>query len=318
MSYWKTRLEEKLNKSYDITLANINRRMGKEYKRTAEKLVKEMEALYLKLMEEAEDGVIRANDFYRYNRMYEQMGNINKQLSALGMKQLKIIEPELEAEYLRTSIMVGDLFPGSVEINIRMAREAVMSIWCADGKSWSTRLWDDKALLTEDLREGLFDSVARGVSHRELTKTLMQHFKQSYSRAERLVRTELCHVQTQATLQRYIENGITAYDISDAGDYPGSGEYPERECMECHELAVSGPYLIANAVPGENLPPIHPNCRCAIIPHLDIKGYFSSMEETELKNAKKELQIDALEMALRNAEDEISKEAIRKALKSLR
>ena len=78
----------------------------------------------------------------------------------------------------------------------------------------------------------------------------------SYRRADTLVRTELCHVQTQAAHQRYKDYGIMFVEVY--------VDIDDRTCDECEEL--NGQRFPINGAPPL---PMHPNERCCLLPVIE-------------------------------------------------
>ena len=131
--------------------------------------------------------------------------------------------------------------------------------WLPDGKNFSDRVWDNTAKLTETLNEQLVHCVITGKKTTELKKLLQERFNVSYNQANTLVRTEIAHIQTQAAAQRYKDYGLEYYEfLGREGD--SCGHEPD-----CHDLNGKK-FLLTEMKVGENAPPIHPNCRCCIIP----------------------------------------------------
>ena len=79
----------------------------------------------------------------------------------------------------------------------------------------------------------------------------------SRASADRIVRTELTRIQNQATADTYRQAGIEKYQYLAIED--------DRTSEACQELDGKI-FRLDEAVIGENFPPIHPNCRCSIIP----------------------------------------------------
>ena len=135
-------------------------------------------------------------------------------------------------------------------------QEMINQIWCADGKSWSERIWENAERLAETLNEQLIHCVATGKKTTDLKNLLQERFGVSYSRADALVRTEIAHIQTQAAQKRYEDYGIQEVEIWADED--------ERRCEVCGELHRKK-YPMGAQVPI----PAHPRCRCCIIPVVD-------------------------------------------------
>ena len=79
-------------------------------------------------------------------------------------------------------------------------------------------------------------------------------WKSAFARSQRLVRTEMSHIYNTAAAERYKDAGCIGYEWLTAKD--------ERVCVDCADL--DGKFFpIGNE---EDLPPLHPNCLCTIVP----------------------------------------------------
>lgn len=291
VKYWDERLVLEQTALWDKAYL-VTGELKKEYARSAQQIAKDIVALYDKIRR----GEGTVNDLYKYDRLYKMLGEVNKELRRLNSKEVRLIGRDFERLYYDNANMLRVSFGFTSKPTASAARKVLTAIWAPDGINWSRRCWNDKALLQQSLEKGLIDCVVRGASRQELVRQIRESFDASYYRADRLVRTELNYVQTQSTLDQYRKEGIARYVIIDAGDYPGSGVYPERECTECRDLADGGPYNIEDAKVGVNLPPIHPNCRCTIAPinASGIRGYLAGMTDEEIRAEKERLQKEAL------------------------
>lgn len=256
MSYWQKRELKQRELQYDKTLAQYEAELRKQYQQSLKAVSRDIEKLYDELLVSSADGTLLASDLYKYNRYFSLMKSLNKQLKALGGKEITITNQKLLDMYAITSSSVGKSINFSGEFNQKTAKEVINSIWCADGKHWSNRIWQNKAQLQVALEKGLIDCVSRGVSKDELVKTLMETFNVGYRKADRIARTELSYVQNKAAINKYIEAGLDEYEILSAHD--------ERVCEKCK--AMDGKrFKIKDAVVGENFPPLHANDRCAVL-----------------------------------------------------
>lgn len=129
----------------------------------------------------------------------------------------------------------------------------INQIWCADGKSWSSRIWTNTDKLQQALNDNLIECVVGGKKTTQLKEMLQKDFNVSYNRADSIVRTEMAHIQTQAAQQRYKDSGIQQVEIWADKD--------ERRCDVCGKLHKTK-YPVNGAIPL----PAHPRCRCCIIP----------------------------------------------------
>lgn len=268
--YWRDRYAREIIELYDAELAMVAEDLMKQYNMTAEQIIREMMEVYQDIINDSVDGKLHVNDLYRYNRYYKLLSAMQKRMTALGNKEIQLIEPVLMDMYKKTQKMVSNEFGLIDFFNEIEAERAINMVWCSDGRNWSDRVWNNKGLLLNDLQQGLFDAIAMGTGAKQLRDKLTKDFqlKGNYV-AERLVRTELSYIHNKAALDRYRQAGIEYYEVEDTEDWPGSGKHPERECMECKRISDESPYKINMASFGVNCPPIHPNCRCTIIPVIE-------------------------------------------------
>jgi SPP1 gp7 family putative phage head morphogenesis protein len=143
-------------------------------------------------------------------------------------------------------------------MNARQVRGILMQNWT--GKEFSTRIWDDRLKLANDLKRVMVDGFSRRRRNSDMAKDLAERFDVSYANAERLVRTESAHVVEQATFDSYAEAGVEEYEFSAILD--------ERTSDICEGLDGDKFKLSAQMV-GVNAPPMHPNCRSTTLPLFD-------------------------------------------------
>lgn len=119
------------------------------------------------------------------------------------------------------------------------------------GKNYSQALWENTDKLATLAKRELTMGFMMGSSVQKMAKEINDVMGKGRYAAERLVRTESSYFSNQGELASYQEMGIAEYT------YLGGG------CEDC--LALNGQdFLVAEAEPGLNLPPIHPNCKCTI------------------------------------------------------
>lgn len=260
MAYWYDRINYQSNVAFKKRLRSTEKLLAIEYQRALKEIELEMVDLYDKLVAEAADGVIRPNDMYKFNRYFELRNKINRNLTALGMAEVKIYHKELLEMYEKVQEIISQEAPhiySNIVLDDKAVEKVLDSVWCADGKHWSDRVWGSKTALQESIEKGLMDCVVRGVPKDEMVKELMKRFNVSYKNADRLARTELSFVQNQAAADRYQAAGVTKYQILAAHD--------ERTCDCCKERDGEI-YEFSKMQVGVNYPPFHPNCRTTVIP----------------------------------------------------
>ena len=269
MSYWKKRMLAAQQNLSDKSIDEMNKQLRKYYLSAMQNTIKDFEAVYDKVLAAAEDGKpITPAWLYQLDRYWQMQAQLNKRLQKLGDKTCSTLSSGFEKEYKHIysaltidsegkAVKAAISDKAFVTINEQGAKYVANQVWCADGKSWSQRVWGNINDLQQTLNDGLIDCVVTGKKTTQLKKQLMERFNVSYNRANTLVRTEITHIETQAALDRYKDSGIKQVQILvDAG---------ERTCDSC--AGKQKQFVdIDNAEPGVNVPPFHPNCRCCVIP----------------------------------------------------
>ena len=128
--------------------------------------------------------------------------------------------------------------------------------------TYSDRIWMYQDMLKNELSSLLQTGLIQGQNPRRLATHLRKRFGVSQSNAERLMITELARVQTEAQKQSFERNGFEEYEFIALGS----------ACEICKELDGKH-FEVKKMMPGENAPPMHPNCRCSVAAWMDDKEY---------------------------------------------
>lgn len=265
MNYWAKRQAKIQDKLTAKNEKQIQKQMAKYYAAAANKVIDDFEATYNKLLTRQElNKAITPADLYNLDRYWSMQGRLRQELQKLGEKKIALLTKYFEINFfdIYYSINVEGATAFST-VDTAAAQQMINAIWLADGKSWSQRVWEDTDRLIATLNEELINTVATGRKTSDLKKKLQERFVVSYSRANTLVRTELCHIQTQAAKQRYEDYGLKKYEIL-GNDDDSCGNHS----VDCHEMDGET-FLYSEMNVGVNAPPFHPNCKCAIIPVIE-------------------------------------------------
>lgn len=110
----------------------------------------------------------------------------------------------------------------------------------------------------ERIGNQIAEALARGDSYESAAK-LIRDAVESAPRADTIANTEYARAMTESSLATYREAGIEQL----------IWEAEEDACVECEENADAGPLAIDDEWPNGDVP-VHPNCRCAIAPVVDL------------------------------------------------
>ena len=196
-------------------------------------------------------------DLYKLDSYWKLQGQLQQELTKLGDKQAELYRKQFVKQWhdIYNSFALKDSTNYS-HTSDEAVLKVISEIWCADGKSWSQRIWDNTNKLQEALNDELVHCVLTGADSKYLRQMLMTEFNVSYGRADSLIRTELSHIQNQAAAQRYKDAGVKQFEVYVDED--------ERTCPICakHE---GEKYYVNDRMPV----PFHPRCRCCILPVID-------------------------------------------------
>lgn len=265
-----------------ITLAEARRRVSKldieEYERKAKRYVEQAQADRVKYGHTKDSGEYFSklanqqmriyNATMRINRLELLKAEIGTHLVAMADHQEEYLSDKLERratdEYKRQAGILGK----TVKDIEKRANALVNASF--QNATFSQRIWANQAFMRADLAKEIERGLIQGKNARALTKTLREKYWKpdsgiaaQYS-AERLMRTELARVQAAAQLDSIAANKFTQYQWHALGD--------GHTCSTCRSMD-GRVFNIDDAKAADNLPPLHPNCRCAISAYEDMDAY---------------------------------------------
>ncbi len=269
-----------------ISLSEARKRVGKldiaAYERKAKKYVKEKD-----FSAKANEEMRLYNAAMKINRLEMLKANIGLELIA-GHDELDkfmegVLQGRTEDELKRQAGILGK----TVKSNTQKAHAIVNASF--HNATFSDRIWMYQDLLKADLSKLLQSGLIQGKNPRVLARELRKTFGASTFHTERLMRTELARVQTEAQKQAFERNGFDEYEFIVNGG-----------CCEICEGLKGKHFKVAKMMPGENAPPMHPHCRCSTAAYSDREDYEEWLDfldkggTTEEYNKQKARKINSL------------------------
>lgn len=242
-----------------ITLAEAKKRVSKldieAYERKAKRYVKEKN-----FSPKANEEMRLYNAAMKINRLEMLKANIGLELIS-GYDELDkfmsdILKGRTEDELKRQAGILGE----TVKNNAAKAHAIVNASF--HNATFSDRIWFYQELMRVDLSKLLESGLIQGKNPRVLARDLKKTFQTSTFNAERLMRTELARVQTEAQKQSFERNGFDEYIFIVNGGC----------CDICQRLSGKH-FKVSKMMPGENAPPMHPHCRCSTAAYSDRAEY---------------------------------------------
>ena len=196
----------------------------------------------------------------KINRLEMLKANIGLELVAGHNEQeqfmSKILRGRTEEELQRQAGILGK----TVRNNAKLAETIPNASF--HNATFSERIWGNQTALKAELSKQLQVGMIQGKNPRVLAREIQKTFGASASNAERLMRTELARVQTEAQKQSFLANGFEMYTF----------HVNHGCCAACSDLDGKH-FKIKDMIPGKNAPPMHPNCRCSVSAYEDDAEY---------------------------------------------
>ncbi len=263
-----------------ITLAEAKKRVSKldieQYERKAKQYVRDKD-----FSPKANEEMRLYNATMKINRLEMLKANIGLE-TIKGHQELEefmgdILKGRTEDELKRQAGILGK----TIKSNAKKADAIVNASF--HNATFSDRIWQYQDMMKDDLSKLLQSGLIQGKNPRALAGELKKYFigKDGTGGAafntERLMRTELARVQTEAQKQSFERNGFDYYEFIVNHDC----------CPICDGIANKqteygkGVYLVEEMMPGLNAPPMHPNCRCSTAAWSDDAEYEAWLEHLE-------------------------------------
>lgn len=139
------------------------------------------------------------------------------------------------------------------------------------GEDFSDRLWRHKNELHAELEKRLTESITRGQHPREAARKLRQTVESTVFNSERLLITETARVQSEVQMESFKQMDIEEYEFIAT----------EGSCNVCKPLDGEI-FKVSEGMPGTNMPPMHPFCKCSTAAHVDRETFERELERRGL------------------------------------
>lgn len=246
-------------KAEGISIAEAKKRASaldiKGYERKAKQYVKDRE-----FSKTANEEMRLYNLTMKVNRLELLKANIGIELIK-GYDELeKFMQEILQGRTIEELERQAGILGATIGNNSKFAESIVNASF--HNAKFSDRIWMYQDLLKADLAKLLQSGLIQGKNPRVLAKEIRKKFGASKHNAERLMRTELARVQTAAQKKSFEENDFELYEFVANANC----------CPICAKLDGKH-FKVKDMMPGENVAPMHPHCRCSTAAYMDDKEY---------------------------------------------
>ena len=265
-SYWEKRLANDLWNTYNNT-SKYQKELIEIYKKATDEILEE---LYRIASKYEENGVISRSEFYKAEHLKRMEKGFNDVLKGLGEKienkGSKIILNAGEDVLGNTSKALG------IEINYNedLAKKLMQTEW--KGSNFSKRIWRNSKKLERELNTQVKKGILTGKPTAQIAMELNKSMGSGLSNSARLVRTETMHHMNDINLAHMKDAGITKV----------------KEMVTLDERTSNTCKVHNNKIHDIDKAPIlprHPNCRCVLVPYVDVDELHN--RETLLEDISK-------------------------------
>lgn len=333
-TYWSKRLQE-LDTSFSKDEKRLFSELSKYYEQEYAALDKEIAAYYAKYGEE---------NVIAFRTLLLELPDADKQLLLQNMDEFAKQYPEFtdllpvresiyklnRLEGLQTSIVLQQLKIGAIEqakfrehfekqalkyanyaaeqlgfgtnfyrIDSEMLQVVIGNPWC-NGKDFSERIWANREALAQTLQNEIANGLIRGEDYKTMSRILQQKFENtSQKQAERLVFTEDTYLSNEAKIRPFERNAAyTHYEYLCVEDH--------RTCETCRALSGQT-FEISKRNAGLNFPPMHPWCRCTVMPVVEDLEMIKSRLTSGGNDGKIEVRFETPEKMQKHYDKHIDK-----------
>lgn len=252
------RLQNPLHKAY-----NENEQATRQWLSVYQQASKDIKAEIFDAYQKVNTEKPLISDFYRYNNLQKIEKQINDSILQLGSKEVDYTKQSLQHATLVGSQAAHDVLNTTV-LNKGAIDEMIKHPW--HDANYSDRIWKNKAQLINALKSDLTNGIIQGKSIYEVANVIDNRIDVGRGQTQRLVRTEYMHALNQGQIESYKAKGYNKLRWVATMDSKTSKICRKRNGKE---------YDI------DSLPdiPAHPNCRCTMVPVIDIAALDKRGEE---------------------------------------
>lgn len=333
-TYWSKRLQEldaslskdekqlfsELSKYYEQEYAALDKEIAAYYAKYGEENVIAFRTLLLELPDADKQLLLQNMDefakqypefaellpvresIYKLNRLEGlQTSSVLQQLKIGAIEQTKFREHFEKqvlkyANYAAEKLGFGTNF---YRIDSEMLQVVIGNPWC-NGKDFSERIWANREALAQTLQNEIANGLIRGEDYRTMSRILQQKFENtSQKQAERLVFTEDTYLSNEAKIRPFERNAAyTHYEYLCVEDH--------RTCETCRALSGQT-FEISKRNAGLNFPPMHPWCRCTVMPVVEDLEMIKSRLTSGGNDGKIEVRFETPEKMQKHYDKHIDK-----------
>ncbi|SHK42157.1 minor capsid protein [Desulforamulus aeronauticus] len=244
------------------------------YKRALNDVREDIAKLYVKY---AVDGALSVSKQQRYTILKQLENKLLQHAKEIGYIDLghttKILEDVFSESYYQTAFVIDKGIETAINFAILKPEFVKAAIEMPiEEKMFSDRIWDNKSKLVQRVRKSVEKAMIQGTSIDKLARDIKKEFGSSAYESKRLIHTEVARCQSQAQNQIYKDSGLVKKVMWSA---------TLDKLTNPEDAVLDGKmWDIDEEHPS---PPLHPNCRCCLIPV--VPGWTPTKRRENIKDS---------------------------------
>lgn len=251
----------------------------KEYKKTLNYIRGELGKIYSRYSTDGKLGVGFADKYNVLRNMDIKLRSMGEELGEIDeANTTKILKEVYKEGYFKTSQVIQKGVDVALDFKLikpEMIESALKTPM--EGKMYSDRIWENKTKLINNLRQEIKQGMEQGYDIAKLSKNISNTMGSSAYNSMRLVNTEVTRVVNAAQSKIYKDSGVV-------NKVMWSATLEDSTCDDCGSM--DGQTFDLDNAPDL---PMHPNCRCCLIPYIDgwsPTSRYNNQEEGESQDYK--------------------------------
>lgn len=230
------------------------------YRRNLDDVREQINKIYIRY---TVDGKLNISSEQRYNVLLQLERQLQEQMQVLGDKTINkttdILTDVYNESYAKTAFVIDkgtQVFKSFSLLKPEIVKAAVTAP--IEGKTFSSRIWSNVNDLAVRVKRDVEKALIQGHSVEKLARRIKSAFGSTAYQAKRVINTETAKVVSTAQNEIYRTSGVVKRIMWDATLDSKTNE--EDAALDGKMWDINEPHLI---------PPLHPNCRCCLIPVID-------------------------------------------------
>ena len=283
LSYFEQRAANNQWDNYNETEYNIDK-VIKAYERTSKQISDEL----IKIDKEIEENGLSRSVVYRVKYLKQLENYYFDEMSKLGKNIEKIYTENLNKAAEKSYSDTSEELKVPIVYNKNNTKRLMQKPWY--GATFSNRVWKNQAKLIKELSDVIETGINTGKTPIQMTLDLQNRMNSDLSKTMRLIRTETMHHLNQIKLQSYKDSKV----VKQLKDVVTLDDRTSQKCAVC-----AGRIYDIDKAPSL---PRHVNCRCVLVPYIDINKNSKVFDNEELEISKERLEISNLDLMAKSKE----------------